>query len=142
MAWRYAVACPGDILLDNGPEGTGKAMFDRSERPRVRLRFAEPGKPVRNAFVESFNGKFRDDCLNLHWFRPLRPAREDIGRWRHHNNTARPRSALGYLSPTEFLTKPPRRRPRPSQSPRCRSTPNPNRKTLKHPRPDRRGGTR
>ncbi|MBL3608360.1 integrase core domain-containing protein, partial [Rhodovulum sulfidophilum] len=76
-----------------------------SERTGVRLRFIEPGKPVQNAFVESFNGKFRDECLNLHWFRSLRDAREEIRRWRSHYNTKRPHSALGYLSPTEFLTK-------------------------------------
>ena len=95
---------PEEIVLDNGPEGTSRAMFDWSERTGVRLRFIEPGKPVQNAFVESFNGKFRDECLNLHWFRSLRHAREEIGRWRDHYNTVRPHSALGYLSPMEFLT--------------------------------------
>lgn len=99
------IGLPEEIILDNGPEGTSKAMFDWSERTGVRLRFIEPGKPVQNAFVESFNGKFRDECLNLHWFRSLRHAREEIGRWRHHYNTERPHSALGYLSPTECLTK-------------------------------------
>lgn len=78
-------------------------MFDWSERTGVRLRFIELGKPVQNAFVESFNGKFRDECLNLHWFNSLRHAREAIARWRAHYNTERPHSALGYLSPKEFL---------------------------------------
>ena len=55
--------------------------------------------------VFPINGKFRDECLNLHWFGSLRHAREEIGRWRHHYNTERPHSALGYLSPTEFLTQ-------------------------------------
>ncbi len=95
---------PEEIVLDNGPEGTSKAMFDWSERTGVRLRFIEPGKPVQNAFVESLNGKLRDECLNLHWFRSLSHARDEIGRWRHHYNTERPHSALGYLSPTEFMT--------------------------------------
>jgi putative transposase len=94
---------PEEIVLDNGPEGTSRAMFDWSERTGVRLRFIEPGKPVQNAFVESFNGKFRDECLNLHWFRSLRHAREEVARWRAHYNTERPHSALGYLSPKEFL---------------------------------------
>ena len=80
-------------------------MFDWSERTGVRLRFIEPGKPVQNAFVESFNGKLRDECLNLHWFRSIRHAREEIARWRHHYNPERPHSALGYLSPQEFLMK-------------------------------------
>jgi putative transposase len=95
---------PEEIVLDSGPEGTGRAMFDWSERTGVRLRFIEPGKPVQNAFVESFNGKLRDECLNLHWFRSLRHAREAIAAWRHHCNTVRPHSALGYRSPKEFLT--------------------------------------
>lgn len=94
---------PKEIVLDNGPEGTSKAMFDWSERTGVRLRFIEPGKPVQNAFVESFNGRFRDECLNQNWFRSLRHAREEIDAWRIHYNTERPHSALGYQSPTEFL---------------------------------------
>jgi len=95
---------PEEIILDNGPEGTSRAMFDWSERTGVRLRFIEPGKPVQNAFVESFNGKLRDECLNLHWFRSLGHAREEIARWRVHYNTKRPHSALGYQTPMEVLT--------------------------------------
>lgn len=94
---------PEEIVLDNGPEGTSRAMFEWSERTGVRLRFIEPGKPVQNAFVESLNGKLRDECLNMHWFRSLRHAREEIAAWRRHYNTERPHSALGYLSPKEFL---------------------------------------
>jgi putative transposase len=67
------------------------------------LRFIEPGKPIRNAFVESLNGKLRDECLNLHCFRSLRHAREEIEKWRHHYNTERPHSALGYRTPMEVL---------------------------------------
>lgn len=95
---------PEEIVLDNGPEGTSRAMFDWSERTGVRLRFIEPGKPVQNAFVESLNGKLRDECLNLHWFRSLRHARDEIERWRRHYNTERPHSALGYRTPMEMLT--------------------------------------
>ena len=97
------VGLPEEIILDNGPEGTSRAMFEWSERTGVRLRFIEPGKPVQNAFVESLNGKLRDECLNLHWFRSLRHAREEIGAWRRHYNAVRPHSALGYMSPMEFL---------------------------------------
>ena len=79
-------------------------MFGWSERTGVRLRFIEPGKPVQNAFVECFNGKLRDECLNLHWFRSLRHARNEIAAWRGHYNAKRPHSALGWLSPLEFLT--------------------------------------
>ena len=98
------VGLPEEIVLDNGPEGTGRAMFDWSERTGVRLRFIEPGKPVQNAFVESFNGKLRDECLNLHWFRSLRHARDEIAAWRRHYNAERPHSALGYLPLMEFLS--------------------------------------
>ena len=93
---------PEEIVLDNGPEGTSRAMFDWSERTGVRLRFIEPGKPVQNAFVESLNGKLRDECLNLHWFRSLRHAREEIERWRQHYNTERPHSAIGYMTPAAY----------------------------------------
>ena len=96
---------PEEIILDNGPEGTSRAMFEWSERTGVLLRFIEPGKPVQNAFVESFNGKLRDECLNLHWFKSLRHAREEIARWRVHYNTRRPHSALGYRTPMEVLTE-------------------------------------
>lgn len=95
---------PEEIILDNGPEGTSRAMFEWSERTGVRLRFIEPGKPVQNAFVESFNGRFRDECLNEHWFRSLAHARHEIAAWRRHYNTRRPHSALGYRTPIEFAT--------------------------------------
>jgi transposase InsO family protein len=62
---------------------------------RVQLHFIRPGKPVENALVESFNGKFRDDCLNENWFQGLADAREKIGTWRLDYNTGRPRSATG-----------------------------------------------
>ena len=96
---------PEEIVLDNGPEGTSRAMFEWSERTGVRLRFIEPGKPVQNAFVESFNGKLRDECLNLHWLRSLRHAREEIARWRLHYNIERPHSALAYRTPMEVLAE-------------------------------------
>ena len=82
LAGRFGL--PEEIVLDNGPEGTSRAMFDWSERTKVRLRFIEPGKPVQNAFVESFNGKMRDECLNLHWFRCLGHAGGEIAEWRRH----------------------------------------------------------
>jgi putative transposase len=96
---------PEEIVLDNGPEGTSKAMFDWSERTGVALRFIEPGKPVQNAFVESFNGKFRDECLNQHWFRSLRHARETIDAWRIHYNVERPHASLAYRTPFEFAAE-------------------------------------
>ena len=96
---------PEEIAPDNRPEGSSRAMFDGSERTGVRLGFIELGKPVQNAFVETFDGKFRDECLNPRWFRPPGHAREEIARWRtHDNNTERRHSSLGDLSPKEFLT--------------------------------------
>ena len=94
---------PEEIVLDNGPEGTGRAMFDWSERTGVGLRFIEPGKPVQNAFVESFNGQLWNERLNQLWFRSLRHAREAIAAWRLHRITQRPHSAPGYQTPTEFV---------------------------------------
>jgi putative transposase len=82
-------------------------MFAWSERTGVRLRFIEPGKPVQNAFVESFDGRLRDEGLNLHWFRALRHAREEIAAWRHHDNSQRPHAGLGYRTPWECVSTAP-----------------------------------
>ena len=67
--------------------------------------FITPGKPVENCYMESFNGKFRDECLNEHWFASLEHARKEIEAWRIDYNTERPHSSLGYLTPDEFLRK-------------------------------------
>ena len=98
-----SIGLPEEIVLDNGREGTSRAMVAWSEATGVRLRFIEPGKPVQNAFVESFNSRFRDEHLNMHWFRSLNHARQVIDRWRSHYNTERPHSAFGYQTPEEFL---------------------------------------
>ena len=71
---------------------------------RVELHFIRPGKPVDNAFVESFNGKFRDECLNQHWFLDLDDARTKIEAWRIDCNEVRPHSSLGDRTPTEYAT--------------------------------------
>ena len=92
------------FTLELEPEGTSRAMFDWSERTGVRLRFIEPGKPVQNAFVESLNGKLRDECLNLHWFRSLRHAREEDRKMAPPLQHRAPHSALGYRTPMEVLT--------------------------------------
>ena len=93
---------PQAIVVDNGPEFTSKALFLWSQRTGVRLRFIQPGKPCQNALVESFNGKFRDTCLNEHWFLDLAEARCRIEAWRIHYITVRPHSALGFLSPEQL----------------------------------------
>ena len=68
----------------------------------VKHLFIEPGKPVQNAYVESFNGKLRDECLNEHWFANLREAKEIVEDWRIDYNETRPHSGLGYRTPAEF----------------------------------------
>lgn len=96
---------PGTIVCDNGPELTSKALFLWAQRTGVELHFIQPGKPTQNAFVESFNGKFRDACLNQHWFESLVHARELIEAWRTHYNHVRPHSSLGYQPPAVFAEK-------------------------------------
>lgn len=93
---------PKTITCNNGTEFTSKAMFFWSKKTGVKLGFIQPGKPTQNAFVESLNGKFRNECLNLHWFRTLNEAEYEISQWREHYNTKRPHSSLGYLPPVEF----------------------------------------
>lgn len=96
---------PETIVCDNGPEFISKALDRWAYDRGVRLHFIEPGKPTQNAFVESFNGKFRDECLDEHWFISLTDAREKIELWRRDYNSARPHSELGDLTPEEFVLK-------------------------------------
>ena len=96
---------PHSIVMDNGPELTSKSMFLWSQRTGVNLHFIQPGKPTQNAFVESFNGKFRDTCLNQYWFLSIDDARRTIETWRKHYNDIRPHSSLGYLPPSVFAKK-------------------------------------
>ena len=101
---RLAVArgAPDEIVLDNGPELAGKAVDQWAYERGVWLRFIEPDKPVQNAFVESFQGRLRDECLDRHWFLGLTDARHTVEIWRQDYNQARPHSALGYRPPEEF----------------------------------------
>jgi putative transposase len=96
---------PGTLVCDNGPEFTSKALFLWSQRTGVALHFIQPGKPTQNAFVESFNGKFRDTCLNQYWFEDMKEARRLIEAWRVHYNEVRPHSSLGYLPPAVFASQ-------------------------------------
>jgi putative transposase len=96
---------PKVIVVDHGPEFTSQALDRWAYRRGVRLHFIDPGKPEQNAYVESFNGKFRDECLNEHWFANLKEAREKIENWRQDYNQRRPHSALGYRTPEEFATE-------------------------------------
>ena len=96
---------PKTLVCDNGTELTSKAMFFWSRRSGTTLHFIQPGKPMQNAFVESFNARFRDNCLNQHWFRDLPEARRLIEHWRHHYNQERPHSSLGYTTPEAYAAR-------------------------------------
>jgi putative transposase len=93
---------PQSITVDNGPEFDGQVLDKWAYRRSVQLSFIRPGKPNENAYIESFNGKFRDECLNEHWFISLAHARSVIEAWRIEYNTERPHSSLGNLTPEEF----------------------------------------
>jgi putative transposase len=96
---------PRAIRTDQGPEFTGRALDQWAYRNGVELKLIEAGKPNQNAYVESFNGKFRDECLNEHWFVSLAHARAVIGAWRRDYNEGRPHMSLGYLTPAEFAAR-------------------------------------
>jgi hypothetical protein len=93
---------PEAIVLDNGPEFRGRVLAAWSEERGVRLEFIQPGKPTQNAYIESFNGRLRDECLNANWFTSLSDARRKIETWRLDYNQQRPHSSLGYLPPAGF----------------------------------------
>ena len=100
---------PKTIVMDNGTELTSLAMLRWAADRRVRLHHIAPGKPTQNAYIESFNGRFRDECLNENEFLTLEEAREIIEDWRLDYNARRPHAALGGLTPDEFCRnlKPP-----------------------------------
>jgi putative transposase len=93
---------PTVMVLDNGPEFRADAVDQWAHRHGVQLAFIEPGKPVQNAYIESFNGKFRDECLNENWFVSLADAQRTIEAWRLDYNATRPHSALADRTPAEF----------------------------------------
>jgi putative transposase len=100
VAWYGA---PKQITIDNGPEFAGQTLDAWAYAHGVTLDFIEPGKPSQNGHLESFNGKFRDECLNVHWFASLAYARNLIQAWKEDYNQARPHSALNGQTPHEFV---------------------------------------
>ena len=100
-----AKGLPEVITVDNGPEFAGKALDAWAYRRNVKLHFIEPGKPVQNAFAESFNGRLRDECLNEHWFMTLEEAKIRIENWRIDYNEVRPHSSLGNLTPAAYANQ-------------------------------------
>lgn len=93
---------PKAITVDNGTEFASRSMDAWAYRNDVKLDFIRPGKPVENAFIESFNGKLRDECLNVNTFASIDDAAQKVECWRRDYNTYRPHSAIGNLSPEEF----------------------------------------
>lgn len=102
---RESRPLPDVITCDNGTEFTSKAMFFWQQDSGTKLGFIQPGKPTQNAFVESVNGKFRNECLNQYWFRSIEEAKAKIESWRQHYNFERPHSSLGYQTPVAFERK-------------------------------------
>jgi len=93
---------PESIRCDNGPKLTSRHFLGWCEERKIQLIHIEPGRPMQNAHVESFNGRLRDECLNASWFRNLADARTKISNWREEYNGERPYSSLGYRTPNEF----------------------------------------
>ena len=93
---------PRFLRSDNGPEFVSKAILEWLEIAGVQTALIDPGKPWQNGADESFNGRFRDECLSLEWFRSRREARVIIEVWRRHYNAVRPHSSLEYRTPIEF----------------------------------------
>jgi len=109
---------PQAIRSDNGPEFTSRHFAAWCLEKKIELIHIEPGKPVQNAHVESFNGRLRDECLNASWFQNLWDARAKIAAWREEYNEEGPHSSLGYVAPAEFA-----RRMAALRSPRATSVP-------------------
>jgi putative transposase len=113
---RTTVGLPQSIVVDNGPEFAGRTLEAWAYANKLTLCFIRPGKPIENAYVESFNGKFRDECLNEHWFVSLADAQAQIEAWRIDYNTVRPHSALDDQTPHQFAeSQVGARRPRPAR---------------------------
>ena len=96
---------PSRVQVDNGSEFISKALDKWAYENRVTLDFSRPGKPTDNPFIESFNGSFRDECLNTNWFLSLDDAKEKIETWRMEYNQYRPHSSLDDLTPEEFYRR-------------------------------------
>ena len=96
---------PRSITVDHGTEFMSRALEDWAFAHGVQLDFIRPGKPVENAFIEAFNGRLRDECLNVHQFLSIEDAKAKIEAWRLDYNARRPHSSLGHLTPNEFAAQ-------------------------------------
>jgi len=93
---------PVAVRTDNGPEFTSRAFLAWTSLHGIRHILIQPGRPMQNGYIESFNGKFRDECLNEQWFQSLSQARDCIAEWRKDYNEVRPHSSLGRIPPAQF----------------------------------------
>jgi putative transposase len=96
------IGLPRVLVSDKGPEFAGRTLDAWAYRQNIELRFIRPGKPIENAYVESFNGKFRDECLNEHWFLSVAEAQQIIEAWRVDDNTVRPHRSLKQQTPAAY----------------------------------------
>lgn len=96
---------PRAIRTDGGPEFTSRALLAWMHQRKIEHLLIQPGKPTQNAYIESFNGKFRDECLNEHWFETLKQARKEIATWRKDYNEVRPHSSCDRMPPAMYATK-------------------------------------
>lgn len=102
IEWRGK---PKAIRCDNGPEYISGELINWATRQQITLLYIQPSKPTQNAFFESLNGKFRNECLNQHWFRILAEATYEIEQWRQYYNDVRPHNSLNYQAPSEYAKK-------------------------------------
>jgi len=102
-ALKERMGKPQMLRIDNGPEFISKALDDWASKNNIHLQFIDPGKPVQNTWIESFNRTFREECLNTNWFSSLKEAREIIKIWMDDYNTFRPHSSLNDFTPKEFF---------------------------------------
>ena len=93
---------PAAVRTDNGPEFTSRAFIAWTQEHHIRHILIEPDRPMQNGYIESFNGKFRDECLNEHWFQSMRQARTEIAAWRRDYNEVRPHSSIGRIPPARY----------------------------------------
>ncbi len=95
-------AYPATVRTDNGPEFTSRAFIAWAQGHGIRHTLIKPGRPMQNGYIESFNGRFREECLNEHWFETLQQARTAIAAWRRDYNEVRPHSSIGRIPPAQF----------------------------------------
>lgn len=104
-----AAACfrsyPQAVRTDNGPEFTSRVFIAWTQQHGIEHLLIEPSRPMQNGYIESFNGKFRDECFNEHWFTLLGQTRQIIAEWRRDYNEVRPHSSCGRIPPAQFVAK-------------------------------------